>query len=79
MSIYRCRYIVSRVCDVRSMTRKRDVGFCDVITERDGAAGGARMFVIANICVGQPCTVYILSSAHSIENNQPSTNLRALT
>lgn len=29
----RCWYIVSQVCNIRSMTRKHDIGFSNVITE----------------------------------------------
>ena len=61
------------------MTRKRNIGFCDMITKYDGTAERVCIFAIANICVNQLFTVYILSFAHFIENNQLSTNQRALT
>ena len=42
------------------MMWKRDVGFCDMITEYDRIARVACMFKIPNICISQPYTIYIL-------------------
>lgn len=50
------------------MTRKCDVRFFDVKTKCDGTVEEARMFMIANIYIGQLYTVYILSSTHSIKD-----------